>query len=94
MRSRTEIYDFALDFFDNYESLGLSVKEKVDCFTALEMIAVDYLNGVTPTTLENDLGELVIVLANSPSNLANNFIKNYKVATKLIKEIEEEKQYE
>ena len=94
MRSRTNIYDFALDFYDNHENLGLSVKENVDCFTSLEMIAVDYLNGATSTTLENDLSELVVILANSQSTLANNFIKNYKVATKLIKEIEEEKLYE
>ena len=93
-RSKTEIYDFALDFFDSFENLDLPIKDGVDCFTALEIMAVDYLNGVTPISLENDLCELVIILANSDSQLANDFVKKYKISSKLIKEIETDKKYE
>ena len=88
--SKTQIYDFALDFFDAFDSLNLEVKDGVDAFDALEILAVDYLNGSTPITLENDLSELLVVLANSESEKANEFIKKYKIANKLIKEMEEE----
>ena len=88
--SKTQIYDFALDFYDAFASLNLEVKDGVDAFEALEILAVDYLNGSTPITLENDLSELIIVLANSESATANEFIKKYKIVNKLIKEMEEE----
>ena len=87
--SKTAVYDFALDFYDEFDNLELPVKEGVDCFEALETVTVDYLNGATPITLENDLSELIFILANSENTLAFNFIKKYKISTKLIKELEE-----
>lgn len=87
--SKTSIYDCALDLYDEEQNLKLPIKERIELYTLLEEFAVDYLNGVTTVTLENHLTEIAVLLANSKSSSANEFITRYKILRKLIKETEE-----
>ena len=89
LASKASIFDFALDFYDAFDDINLTVKEGVNAFTALETLAVDYLNGATPTTLENSLSEIILILVNSDDEKANNFVLKYKIANKIIKNFEE-----
>ena len=88
--SKIKLYDCALDLYDEHSKFNFDVITQIKLFALLEKFAVDYLNGSTPITLENPLGEISMLLHQSSSDVAKNFTQKYKVMKKLIKEIEED----
>jgi hypothetical protein len=89
-KSKNAIYDCALDFYDEVDNLNLTLEEKIQAFTHLELLAVQYLNGVTTLTLENSLLEILVVLVNADNVETETFIKKYKILNKLLNELYEE----
>ncbi len=88
--AKIKLYDCALDLFDEHLKFNFDVLTQIKLFTLLEKFTVDYLNGSTPITLENSLGEISMLLNKSDSQTAINFTQKYKIMKKLIKEIEED----
>ena len=88
-KSKTALYDCVLDLFDELDNFTLTLVEQIDIFASLETIAVDYLNGVTVVSLENELTSVIPVLKNGDLDNANAFISKYKLLKKLEKELED-----
>lgn len=84
------VFNFVLDFYDNYEKFEFSTQEEIEVNKYLEKFGISYLNGETYMSVEKKLSDLLIVINKFENEKFKEFCKGYKIIDKVIeKEIKE-----
>ena len=83
-KTKIKIYNFALDFYDAFESFDIELESLNKILKAYEIFAVSYINNDTETSLKRNISDLCYLISKTNSQTTKEFILNNKFITKLL----------